>query len=96
MEQRGWTRYRPGEVLAPGSIVVVAEQESPGEFPRSAWEPVDRVESVDRFPLRVMQPGRGISLYSETLGAFPLGTSGEPLESATIYRVGGSTLPAGL
>lgn len=87
-EDRGWTRYRPGEVLTPGSIVVVADQESPGETPRGAWEPVDRVESVDRFPLRVMQPGQGIALYAETLGAFPLGTSAEPLESATIYRVG--------
>ncbi|MSP55572.1 MAG: hypothetical protein EXR69_08215 [Myxococcales bacterium] len=94
-EQRGWTRYRPGEPLAPGAIVVVADQESPGETPRGAWEPIDRVESVDRFRLRVVQPSQGIALYAETLGAYPLGTSTEPLESATIYRVGGppSTIP---
>ncbi len=92
LESRGWTRYRPAEALSPGTLVVVAGQESPGEYPRGTWEPVDQVESVDRFPLRVMAVGDGVSLYAETLGAFPFGLSGEPLETATIYRVG--ALPA--
>lgn len=93
LEQRGWTRYTPGEALAPGTLVAVAEHESPGTYPRGAWEPVDRIESVDRFPVRVMLPGRGISLYAETLGALPFGLSGAPMESVTIYRVAGVGAP---
>ena len=94
LEQRGWTRYIPGETLAPGTLIAVAEHESPGELSRSAWEPMDRVESVDHFVFRVMLPGRGISLYSETLGVLPFGIAGGPLETATVYRVeGGSVAP---
>lgn len=88
MEQRGWTRYRPGEALPVGTLVVVAENGSPGEYPRAQWEPVDRVESADRFPLRVMAPGDGVSLYAETLGALPIGVGHGPMEAATVYRVG--------
>ncbi len=86
LEDHRITRYRPGEVLPEGAMVVVAGWSSPGEFPRERWEPRDHVESTDRFPLRVM--GTDISLYAETLGILPLGFSDEPLESATIYRVG--------
>lgn len=94
LEQRGWTRYIPNEVLPPGSLVAVAEHESPGDFPRRTWEPIDRVESVDHFGFRVMLPGRGISLYSETLGVLPFGFAGGPLETSTIYRVeGGAVVP---
>ena len=92
LEQRGWTRYIPGEVLAPGTLIAVAEHESPGELTRSAWEPIDRVESVDHFVFRVMLPGRAISMYSETLGVLPFGIAGGPLETATVYRVEGTTV----
>ena len=90
LEAIGWQRYRPGEELRPGTLVLVADNESPGEFPRGSWQPVDRVEGVDRLPLKVMAPAQGIALYAETLGVLPLGWSSDPLESATVFRVTGA------
>lgn len=89
LEAIGWQRYRPGEALRPGTLVLVADNESPGDYPRSAWQPVDRVEGADRFPLKVMAPSRQTALYAETLGVLPLGWSADPLESATVFRVPG-------
>ncbi len=88
MEALGWERYRPGEDLPGGTLVVVADGESPGDYPRSVWEPVDRIESADALWLRVMSPAQGVSLYAETLGALPIGVGDGPLETATVFRVG--------
>lgn len=90
LESIGWERYRPGEELRPGTLVLVADNESPGDYPRTAWQPVDRVEGADRFPLKVMAPARMTALYAETLGVLPLGWSTDPLESATVFRVPGN------
>lgn len=87
MERAGWSRWRPDEALPPGTLVAVADNASPGAVPTAAWEPVGRVESADRFPLRVVDVKRGIGLYAETLGPLPFGLARGPLEGATLYRV---------
>jgi hypothetical protein len=87
LETAGWTRYRPDEVLAPGTWVVVADNESPGVVPLDNLEPIRRVESADHFPLRVVDLDHGIGLYAETLGALPFGLGRGPIEGATVFRV---------
>ncbi len=81
-----WQRYRPGEELPTGTIVVVADNASPGDVPTDDWEPVSRVESASRFPVRVVDAKRHVSLYAETLGALPFGWARGPIEGATLYR----------
>lgn len=88
MEARGWTRWQPGLELAPGTRVVVVDQASPGVVPHAHWQPVDRVESNDRFPLRVVDLGARVALHAETLGPLPIGFGVGPIEGATIYEVG--------
>lgn len=90
MEARGWTRWHPGLELAPGARVAVVDQASPGGGPHARWQPVDRVESRDRFPLRVVDLDARVSLYAETLGPLPLGFGSGPIEGATIFEVGGA------
>ena len=87
MEDAGWTRHRPGEVLEPGVAFVAVDNASPGEIPTDDLEPLRRVESPDRFPLRVIDLERGVGLYAETLGPLPFGVGRGPLEGATIYEV---------
>lgn len=87
MESAGWTRFRPGEALPPGTVVAVVDNASPGEVPIETWDPVGRVESHDVFPLRVVDAKRNVGLYAETLGVLPLGVGSGPLEGATLYRV---------
>lgn len=87
MESAGWSRYRPDELLPAGTWVVVAENASAGAIRVEALEPYRHVESVDTFPVRVVDLDAGVGLYAETLGALPFGLGRGPLEAATIYRV---------
>jgi hypothetical protein len=84
MERHGATRLVPGRPLPPCAWLVTATHASPGEVP--PLEPVARVESMDRFWLRVVDVHDGIGLYAETLGPLPFGTGNGPLESATLAR----------
>lgn len=87
MEQAGWTRLGPEDPVEPGDWIAVVDNASPGAVDVSRWEPVQRIESDDRFPLRVNDLGRGASLYAETLGVLPLGWSQGHLEGLTLFRV---------
>jgi len=87
MEAAGWTPLQPGARPAVGSFVVVVDNASPGEVDTTGWEPMRRVESSDRFPLRVNDPELGVSMYAETLGVLPLGWATGPMEGATVYEV---------
>jgi hypothetical protein len=82
----GWERYRPDEVLPSGSVVVVADNASPGAVDRAALEPIGRVQSRSEFPVRVVDLRRDVCLYAETLGVLPFGWARGHLEGATVYR----------
>ena len=87
MERAGWTRYRPDEPLPSGTWVAVADHSSPGAVDRNRLEPMRRLESDDRFPVRVVDAAAGIGLYAETLGVLPLGVGEGPLEGVTLHVV---------
>jgi len=72
MEQAGWQLLAEGAVPTPGSTLVVGSESAPGPVPAGAtggttWS------SASRFPVRVVDAGRGIGLYGETLGLLPFG-----------------------
>lgn len=70
--------------LPAGSRVVVDEH-SGGRVPAS-WEPLQRFESTDRFPLRVVDIDADAGLYAETLGPLPLALGSGPVAAATLYE----------
>ncbi len=70
---------------APGTLVAVDEH-SGGEVP-ATWEPMARVVSTSRFPLRVVDVRAGAGLYAETLGPLPVAIGHGPLAAATLYEV---------
>ena len=82
----GWERYRPDEALPSGSVVIVADNASPGSIDRAALEPLGRVQSRSEFPIRVVDLRRGVSLYAETLGPLPFMWARGHVEGATVYR----------
>lgn len=83
MEAAGWARSAE---TPEASVLVVAENASPGPLHREGYEPVRRVESSDTFPVRVVDVEENIGLYAETLGALPFGFGRGPLEGATVYE----------
>jgi 4-amino-4-deoxy-L-arabinose transferase-like glycosyltransferase len=87
LEAAGWSRYRPDEVLPAGTWVIVADNSSAGVVRLDRLEPIQRVESDDTFPIRVVDIGANVGLYAETLGVLPLGLGEGPLEAATLYQV---------
>ena len=88
LEAAGWVRLAPDDTAPdPGTWVAVVDNASPGAVDTTGWEPIRRIESPDRFPLRVNDIARNASLYAETLGTLPLGWSEGHLEGVTLYRV---------
>lgn len=88
LEAAGWVRLAPTDAgPPPGTWVAVVDNASPGAVDTTGWEPIRRMESPDRFPLRVNDIARNASLYAETLGTLPLGWSEGHLEGVTLYRV---------
>lgn len=86
-EAAGWSRYRYDEVLPSGTVVVVMDNAGAGLVDIEGMEPTKRITSADDFPVRVSDTSGNISLYSETLGALPLGWRRAPLDGATLYVV---------
>jgi len=82
MEAAGASRV---DEPTPGTLVAVDEQ-SGGAVP-AAWEPMARVVSTSRFPLRVVDVRAGAGLYAETLGPLPVALGHGPLAAATLYEV---------
>lgn len=86
MEKQGWRHREPGEVLAPGSLLIVADNAASDRQDLENMEPVGRMDAADHFLLRVVEIESGVGLYAETLGILPFGFSRTPLEGATIFQ----------
>ena len=85
MEQAGWRHRRPGEAIPPGGWLAISAESAGARGDRAGLLPRRAVDSADRFPLRVVDPGAGIGLYAETLGPFPFGLGRGPLAEASIF-----------
>jgi hypothetical protein len=71
--------------LPSGAWVLAPAQSGPGPLP-PGLVPAGELE-VGWGQLRVLDAGRGVGMYGETLGLLPLGLRAGPLEAATLWRV---------
>jgi hypothetical protein len=87
MERQGWEKWVPPTTLLPGVLLAEPENSSPSALPSVGLELRERLESTDRFPLRILDQGARIGYQSETLGILPFGFSDAPLEVVRVYEV---------
>ena len=85
LEQAGWSLLdAPDASLSPGTVIARSEHAASGA-PGAGWLPIDRLESPQQSPLRILCAPCGIGLYGETIGPLPAGVAPGPLATVTLW-----------
>lgn len=85
LEAAGWRWWDGRTPLPPGTRVISATEAVPAALP-DTWSPTHTLQATTAT-VRVVDTQSSVSLYSETIGALPLGASRGPLETALLWEV---------
>ncbi|MFM2245381.1 MAG: hypothetical protein RL071_1455 [Pseudomonadota bacterium] len=85
LRQRGWTFWDGASALPPGATLAAPTHSSPAALP-AGLEPGPR-RTFGAAALRVVDAPLGVGLYSETIGAQPLGWRPGPAEEVQLHVV---------